>query len=76
MAMHEPDSSKRNGDRGEYVQWLGLATEFCGVLAVCCYGGYKLDELLHTSPWFLIGGFFTGFAGMMVLIVKQIQRMR
>jgi F0F1-type ATP synthase assembly protein I len=73
--MDQPDQQKRDDDKQDYVQWLGVATEFCGVLAVCSYGGYELDEALHTSPWFLIAGFFVGFTGMMVLIVKQIRRM-
>jgi F0F1-type ATP synthase assembly protein I len=74
--VDQPDKSKQDRNNAEYVQWVGLATEFCGVLAVCSYGGYKLDEALHASPWFLIAGFFVGFGGMMVLIVKQIRRMR
>jgi F0F1-type ATP synthase assembly protein I len=74
--MDQPGSPKPEGGKEDYVQWLGVATEFCGVLAVCCYGGYRLDEVLHTSPWFLITGFFLGFVGMFYLIIKQGSRMR
>jgi F0F1-type ATP synthase assembly protein I len=74
--MDQPNQSDEDSRKAEYFQWIGLGTEFCGVLGVFCYGGYKLDEALHTSPWFLIGGFFVGFAGMMVLIIRQVRRMR
>ena len=54
-----------------YTKWLGFGLEFCGVLAIFCYLGYKLDEKLKTSPWFLLAGFFVGFSGMIYLIIKE-----
>ena len=54
-----------------YARWLGFGVEFCGVLAVCCYIGYKLDQRLSTSPWFLLAGFFLGFVGMLYIVIKE-----
>jgi len=54
-----------------YTKWLGFGMEFCGVLAVCSYIGYKLDQRLNSSPWFLLTGFFVGFVGMVYLVIKE-----
>ncbi len=53
------------------ARWLGFGIEFCGVLAVCSYIGYKLDQWLNSSPWFLLTGFIVGFAGMIYIVVKE-----
>jgi F0F1-type ATP synthase assembly protein I len=58
------------GNQG-YARWFGFGIEFCGVLAVCSYIGYKLDQWLNSSPWFLLTGFIVGFAGMMYIVVKE-----
>ncbi|HBR20211.1 MAG: hypothetical protein A2Y13_00105 [Planctomycetes bacterium GWC2_45_44] len=51
---------------------LGAGFEFGGVIAVFCYIGYKLDEARHTSfPYFLLGGFFLSFTGMLYLLFKE-----
>jgi F0F1-type ATP synthase assembly protein I len=62
----EPGRSKFN-----YSKWLGIGFEFCGVLGVFCYLGYKADEVFNTSPWLLLAGFFVGFIGMFYTILKQ-----
>jgi F0F1-type ATP synthase assembly protein I len=54
-----------------YSRWLGFGIEFCGVLGICSYIGYKLDQRLNSSPWFLLTGFFVGFAGMVYIVVKE-----
>jgi F0F1-type ATP synthase assembly protein I len=65
-----PEKEPKISSQG-YTRWLGFAVEFCGVLAVCCYLGFKLDEKLNTLPWFLLAGFFVGFSGMIYLIIKE-----
>ena len=65
-----PEKEPKINSQG-YTRWLGFGVEFCGVLAVCSYLGYKLDEWLKTSPWFLLAGFFIGFAGMIYLVIKE-----
>jgi hypothetical protein len=56
---------------------LGAGFEFGGVIAVFCYIGYKLDEARHTSfPYFLLGGFFLSFAGMLYLLFKETRNAR
>ncbi len=68
----EQDNKPQKGtdDRG-YVKWTGIGFEFAGVLAVFCYIGYKLDQKLNSSPWFLLAGFFVGFATMFYMIIKE-----
>ena len=65
------DKKSIDSQRANYARWVGFGVEFCGVLALCCYFGYKLDQWLNTSPWFFFAGFFTGFAGMMYLVIKS-----
>jgi hypothetical protein len=51
---------------------LGAGLEFGGVIAVFSYIGYRLDEALNTSfPYFLLGGFFLSFTGMLYLLFKE-----
>ena len=53
------------------LKWSGLGVEFCGVVALFSYFGYKLDEKFQTSPWLFLAGFFFGFVGMLYLILKD-----
>jgi F0F1-type ATP synthase assembly protein I len=70
--MQEIKGQQKNGENKQnYGRWLGFGIEFAGVLAVFSYMGYKLDEQLNSSPWFLIAGFFVGFAGMFYIILKD-----
>jgi F0F1-type ATP synthase assembly protein I len=65
------DNKSPDSQGASYARWVGFGLEFCGVLAVCCYLGYKLDQRLNSSPWFLLVGFLVGFAGMLYLIIKE-----
>jgi len=58
-------------NRNIYSRWFGFGLEFCGVMAVFSFLGYKLDQTFNTSPWLMIIGFFLGFAGMFYLILKE-----
>jgi F0F1-type ATP synthase assembly protein I len=58
-------------DKLGYTKWAGFGIEFCGVLGIFCYIGYKLDQHLNSSPWFLLTGFFVGFAGMLYMVLKE-----
>jgi F0F1-type ATP synthase assembly protein I len=62
----DPDSQGAS-----YTRWVGFGIELCGVLAVCCFLVFKLDQWLNSSPWFLLAGFFVGFAGMLYLVIKE-----
>ena len=68
--MQESQKSPE-GNRNNYTRWFGFGIEFCGVLGVFCYIGYRIDQALNTEPWFLVGGFFVGFAGMFYLLLKE-----
>ena len=74
--MDQPNGSKQGDGKGDYLQWTGIGMEICGVLAIFCYAGYRLDEAWHTSPWLLISGFFVGFIGMFYLIIKRAGKMQ
>ena len=59
----------RNGS-GSF-RWMSAGIEFCGVIAIFCYIGYRLDEHFDTLPLMLILGFFIGFIGMTYLFYKD-----
>jgi F0F1-type ATP synthase assembly protein I len=68
----KPADNKSSDSQGaSYARWVGFGLEFCGVLAICCFLGYKLDQRLNSSPWFLLVGFLIGFAGMLYIIIKE-----
>jgi F0F1-type ATP synthase assembly protein I len=69
--MEQTNKPTYKHDQLSYAKWVGFGVEFCGVLAICSYFGYKLDQWLNSSPWFLLAGFFVGFAGMMYLVIKE-----
>jgi len=70
------DEPPKDDYRQRYSRWLGFGIEFCGVLAIFCYIGYKLDQRLSSSPWLLLVGFFVGFAGMLYMILKETMNIR
>ena len=70
------NETKQTDSNKNYISWIGIGVEFCGVMGLCSYIGYKLDERWNTSPWFLLIGFFTGFIGMFYLIVKRVWNIR
>jgi ATP synthase protein I len=69
--MSPQDSQPNNKKWKALAKWSGLGVEFAGVIILFCFFGYKLDEKFQTSPWFLLGGFFVGFIGMMYIIIKD-----
>jgi len=66
-------ADKRQEDRflSDAFKWAGVGVEFCGVMALFSYFGYKLDEYFKTSPWLLVTGFFIGFAGMLYILIRR-----
>jgi F0F1-type ATP synthase assembly protein I len=69
--MSQQESQSENNKWKTIMKWSGLGVEFAGVIILFCYFGYKLDEKLQTSPWFLLAGFFLGFIGMLYIIIKD-----
>jgi F0F1-type ATP synthase assembly protein I len=65
------DPLSQNDNKQNYGRWLGFGIEFAGVVGLFCYMGYKLDEVMNASPWFLLAGFFVGFIGMFYLLLKE-----
>ena len=72
--MSNQTSQHRN--KPDYLRWLGFGIEFGGVIAIFCYMGYQIDAAFKTSPYFLLGGFFLSFIGMLYLVFKQINDIR
>jgi F0F1-type ATP synthase assembly protein I len=67
--------SKQDEDKANYLEWAGVGIEFCAVIVVFCYIGYRLDKALNTEPWLLILFAFLGFAGMLYRIIKRAMTM-
>jgi len=74
--MEQISKPGEKNDRFVYTKWVGFGIEFCGVLGIFCYMGYKLDQWLNSSPWFLLAGFFMSFAGMLYTILKETMNIR
>ncbi|MBU2531076.1 MAG: AtpZ/AtpI family protein [Elusimicrobia bacterium] len=55
----------------KYAQ-IGL--ELAGAVLLGFYGGYKLDEVLNSLPWFAILGSFVGMAAGFYLFYKEIKK--
>lgn len=64
---HQKDDPQRSG-----LQWMGAGIEFCGVISIFSYIGYRLDKFFDTGgPFLLITGFFISFTGMVYLFYKE-----
>lgn len=60
------------GEGGGGLRWMGAGIEFCGVIAIFCYMGYRLDRYFGFEiPYMLMTGFFIGFSGMLYLFYKD-----
>jgi F0F1-type ATP synthase assembly protein I len=63
---------RKNDAQRSGLQWMGAGIEFCGVIGIFSYIGYRLDKFLDTGgPFLLITGFFIGFIGMTYLFYKE-----
>jgi len=69
--MKQTEKPRSDKEGAAYLKWLGFGIEFCGVLAVFSYFGYKIDERFGTAPLFIIAGFFFAFVGMFYLLLKE-----
>jgi F0F1-type ATP synthase assembly protein I len=74
--MKQTIKPTEKNDKLSYAKWTGFGIEFCGVLGIFCYIGYKLDQRLNSSPWLLLTGFFVGFAGMLYMVLKETTNLR
>ena len=68
--MDDKDKHKEDDYRND-LRWMTAGMEFCGVIVVFCYIGFRLDRHFNTSPLLLITGFFIGFIGMVYLFYKE-----
>ena len=69
MQDEEPDK-KREERSG--LRWMGAGIEFCGVIGLFSYFGYRLDRYFgFRIPILLMTGFFIGFIGMVWLFYKD-----
>jgi len=71
--LSDKEDNKRQDDDAarKGMRWMGAGIEFCGVIAIFSYIGYKLDQHFGTSPLLLLTGFFVGFIGMLYLFYKE-----
>ncbi len=68
--MEGDKPEKKDMQRGG-LRWMGAGIEFCGVIAIFCFIGYKLDKHFDKSPLFLLTCFFVSFIGMLYLFYKD-----
>jgi len=67
----EDNSPEKQGSRHSGLRWMGAGVEFCGVICLFSYIGYRIDRHFDTSPFLLLTGFFIGFTGMLYLFYKE-----
>ena len=65
------DNREKSGAGKGGLRWMGAGLEFCGVIAVFSYIGYKLDAFFDTGPFLFLAGFFVSFLGMIYLFYKD-----
>lgn len=56
------------------MQASDLGLRLAVTMALCCYGGYRLDQWLDTQPIFLLVGAFVGLGGGMWSAIKAVNR--
>jgi len=65
------------GFNREDMKWVGIGVEFCVIISLFAYGGYRLDKWMkNENPEFLIAGFFVGFFLMIYWIFKSTKDLR
>ncbi|MGM0506483.1 MAG: AtpZ/AtpI family protein [Bacteroidota bacterium] len=52
------------------LKYLSLGAEIAAGLAIPLWVGYKLDDWLETSPWFLLGGSVAGLVILLGIFLK------
>ncbi|HIJ66962.1 MAG TPA: AtpZ/AtpI family protein [Planctomycetes bacterium] len=68
----EKDDRQKDKPQRSGLEWMGAGIEFCGVIAIFCYIGHRLDGFFNTGgPFLLVTGFFISFIGMMYLFYKE-----
>ncbi len=55
-----PASQKPQRFRDDWIRYGGVGAEMMASVFIGALGGYGLDRLLNTRPWFLIIGFILG----------------
>ena len=68
--MQEEKPAKDDMPKHGY-RWIGAGIEFCGVIGLFSYMGYRLDGYLDSSPFWLITGFLISFIGMVYIFYKD-----
>jgi F0F1-type ATP synthase assembly protein I len=74
--VETPNRSSGQKNQQPTPKLLITGFEFGCTVAIFCYIGYKLDAKWQTSPYFLLGGFFLSFAGMLYSLFKQMRNTR
>ena len=72
--MVDKISGDKKFDSG-LMKWANLGVEFGVTAAVFCYVGYRIDAAYESSPFFMLGGFFVSFIGLLYLTFRQIKKM-
>ena len=51
---------KQKGTLGEWLRYANIGIEMMVSVLIGAFGGYGLDYLFNTKPWFMIVGFILG----------------
>jgi F0F1-type ATP synthase assembly protein I len=58
-----------------FIRYSASAIQMGAAIAICAYGGVKLDEWLNTGPWFTVGlSLFGVFAGLYLVLKDLIKQ--
>jgi F0F1-type ATP synthase assembly protein I len=73
------DEMKSQAEQAQYLRtmFLGMAMSMSWQLAIVIIipivGGYKLDEHLHTSPWWTLAGCAVAVLGMIGVLLRIVK---
>ena len=67
-----PDKKPIDDDNSrQSLRWLSAGVEFCAVIGIFSYLGFRLDKYLDCAPGMLVIGFLIGFIGMVYIFYKD-----
>lgn len=56
----------------DFGRYSSLGCQFAVTLILFSFAGHGVDRWLDTTPWFMLLGTFTGFAGALYALVKKV----
>jgi F0F1-type ATP synthase assembly protein I len=60
-----------SGDDSNWAKYTSLGFEVAAAIGLGAFGGWAVDQRLHSAPWGVIVGVLVGVAAGMYLLIKQ-----